>query len=337
MSSKKLYKGIDIFKLIAALGVVAIHTDVKFFNVLGRLGVPFFVIVSSFFFFNHYFKLDNIIQRKKYIKKFLIRLGLLFLTWEIFYIPLALREFIKISNGKIEIKTMLLYIFDFFYPIPSNANGWGPSWYLIAMFMALPIFLGIFYLLKENLIVLGGLCIIIEFYFVGANGYGYLTHWSTMGTYGFPRLLVYIYIGMLIAKFKDKIKDYSFKRCLYLFGTLLILFLVENLIIKLSGGIVNSEEVFTTVPTALIGSLVAFKWKPKILNTTNIRNFSTFLYCSQAWNTKIWNKSIHMVNIKFLGISLIEFVFVVVVSFAFYSLYKWIKNKTQWEFWDYMV
>ena len=51
MRSKKLYKGIDIFKLMAALGVVAIHTEVKFFDILGRLGVPFFVIVSSFFFF----------------------------------------------------------------------------------------------------------------------------------------------------------------------------------------------------------------------------------------------------------------------------------------------
>lgn len=41
MDNKRLYKGADIFKLIAALGVVAIHTGISFFDTLGRLGVPF--------------------------------------------------------------------------------------------------------------------------------------------------------------------------------------------------------------------------------------------------------------------------------------------------------
>ena len=78
MNTKKLYKGIDLFKLVAALGVVALHTGIKGLNVLGHLSIPFFVIISSFFFFKHYFKLDNTIERKKHIQKFLTRLGLLF-------------------------------------------------------------------------------------------------------------------------------------------------------------------------------------------------------------------------------------------------------------------
>ena len=337
MNVKKLYKGIDVFKLIAALGVVAIHTEINFLDVLGRLGVPFFVIISSFFFFKHYFYLGDAIQRKKYIKKFLARLGLLFFTWEIFYIPLALNEFLKISSRKIEGKSLLLYIFDFFYPVPSNANGWGPSWYLIAMFMALPIFIGIFYLLRKSLIILGILCVIIEFYFVGANGYGYLSHWSTLGIYGFPRVMIYIYIGMLFAKFKDKINDYSLKRYFWIFGGLLILFLIENLVIKISGGIINSEEVFTTAPTALFGSLVAIRWQPNMANTVTMRNFSTFLYCSQAWGLAIWGKLMYILNINFLGINILEFIFIVISSYMFYLLYKWIKAKTQWKFWSYMV
>ncbi len=337
MNNRKLYKGIDVFKLIAALGVVAIHTGVKFFNILGRLGVPFFVIVSSFFFFKHYFRLNNSIQKRNYIKKFLVRLGLLFFTWEVFYIPLTIIEFMKVTGKSIGIKSLLLYIFDFFYPVPSNANGWGPSWYLIAIFMALPIFIGLYYLLRKNLVVLGTLCIIIEFYFIGANGYGYLTHWSTLGTYGFPRVLIYIYIGMLLAEFKDKINNYSFKQYLRIFGALLVLFLIENFVIKISGGISTSEEVFTTVPTALAGSLVAIKWQLNIPNTVNIRNFSTFLYCAQQWGLELWGKVMCILNINFLGISLVEFIFIVVSSYIFYLLYKWIKNKTQWKFWNYMV
>lgn len=48
---KKVYKCVDLFKLLAALGVVAIHSWIPILNTLGRLAVPFFVIISSFFFF----------------------------------------------------------------------------------------------------------------------------------------------------------------------------------------------------------------------------------------------------------------------------------------------
>lgn len=181
------------------------------------------------------------------------------------------------------------------------------------------------------------MCVIIEFYFICANGYGYLTHWSTLGTYGFPRVMIYIYIGMLLAKFKDKINDYSFKRYLGIFGALLVLFLIENFVIKMSGGVINSEEVFTTAPTALVGSLVAIRWQPNVANTVNIRNFSTFLYCAQQWGLVVWDKFTHVLNINFLGINVLEFVFIVISSYMFYLLYKWIKAKTQWKFWSYMV
>ncbi len=39
----KIYKGIDVFKLLAAVGVVAIHSNLMFFKTLGRMGVPFFL------------------------------------------------------------------------------------------------------------------------------------------------------------------------------------------------------------------------------------------------------------------------------------------------------
>lgn len=39
---RKVYTGIDFFKVIAAIGIVAIHTNAKFLNTFGGLGVPFF-------------------------------------------------------------------------------------------------------------------------------------------------------------------------------------------------------------------------------------------------------------------------------------------------------
>lgn len=89
----KVYTGVDIFKMIAAIGIVAIYTNVLFLKTLGRLGVPFFVIVSSFFFFNHYLKLNNRKDKKNYLIKYLKRISYLYLCWQILYISLAVIGF----------------------------------------------------------------------------------------------------------------------------------------------------------------------------------------------------------------------------------------------------
>lgn len=142
---------------------------------------------------------------------------------------------------------------------------------------------------------------------------------------------------MLIAKFRNKINEYSFKKCFGCFSSILILFLIENFIIGILGGVFTSEEVVTTAPTALVGSLVAIKWQPNIANTVNARNFSTFLYCAQQWEIVVWRSFIHIFSITFLEMNLIEFMFVVISSYIFYLLYRWIRNKTKWKFWTYMV
>lgn len=59
MNNKTTYKGIDFFKLLAAIGIIAIHTSLPFFETIGRLGLPFFSIITSFFFFKHYLKLNG--------------------------------------------------------------------------------------------------------------------------------------------------------------------------------------------------------------------------------------------------------------------------------------
>ncbi|MCT3586107.1 hypothetical protein EFR95_07140, partial [Lactobacillus amylovorus] len=47
---KKEYSGVDLFKLLAAIGVIAIHTDMPILRIISRLAVPFFAIISSMFF-----------------------------------------------------------------------------------------------------------------------------------------------------------------------------------------------------------------------------------------------------------------------------------------------
>lgn len=58
-AQKQIYTGVDIFKILAAIGIVAIHAGATLLNTLGRLGVPFFAIISSTFFFKKYLSLQG--------------------------------------------------------------------------------------------------------------------------------------------------------------------------------------------------------------------------------------------------------------------------------------
>ena len=90
--NKKIFTGIDVFKCIAALGVVVIHTRVPFFNILGRLGVPFFAIVSGMFFFKKYLSFNSNYERKLYLLKYTRRIFLLYLTWQLIYLPFVIKN-----------------------------------------------------------------------------------------------------------------------------------------------------------------------------------------------------------------------------------------------------
>lgn len=54
------------------------------------------------------------------------------------------------------------------------------------------------------------------------------------------------------------------KKAGFVFGIFLILFIIENYTILQLGGSVNSEEIFTTVPTSLSMVLFALNWQVKI-------------------------------------------------------------------------
>lgn len=77
---KKEYKAIDLFKFVASILVVTLHTkpfawfaDVDYyFTCFGRIAVPFFFITTSFFFFN---------KEKPDIKRYTKRLSILYLLW----------------------------------------------------------------------------------------------------------------------------------------------------------------------------------------------------------------------------------------------------------------
>lgn len=331
----KIYKGIDIFKFIAALGVVAIHSNLILFKTWGRMGVPFFVIISSFFFFNKYIDLKEDNQKKR-VLAFEKRIGYLFLCWEIFYIPLALLNLTKfIHNKGISFKILLLYIYNFLFAPASSVNGWGPSWYLIAMMIGLIVFVLLLKIFKSNLWIIGIICLLIEIYYILANEFAMYTHLSTLGTHGFPRLLIYIFIGYLIAKMQIMILKRSFNFYLLTFLIFFILFTIENIIIWKLGGSSNSQEVITSVPVSALAAILSIQWQPSIASTKIYRKFSTFLYCVQAW--PIWILG-HFLNVESNILNeIIVFSAILLFAIVTFEIYLFVQKKTKWNFWNYMV
>ena len=105
MTEKKSYAGIDYFRLIAALLIVAIHTspfisfsqigDFMFTRIIARVAVPFFFMTSGFFLISRY--TYNTERLCAFIKKTILIYG----TAILIYIP------INIYNGYFKIDNLL--------------------------------------------------------------------------------------------------------------------------------------------------------------------------------------------------------------------------------------
>ena len=90
LSDKTEFFAVDFFRVVFALGVVTIHfgllgdidrnLDYFVVNVLARLGVPFFFLVSGFFLQK---KLDDAEKVKAYVR----RLVQLYLLYTLLYLP----------------------------------------------------------------------------------------------------------------------------------------------------------------------------------------------------------------------------------------------------------
>ncbi len=276
----KNYDMVDCLKFLMAIGVVSIHVGVPILSTGGRLAVPFFLIISSYFFFRNYEQLDELARRRK-MRAYLKRIFLLFLSWEILYLPWTIAEGIKYFNNKgLSPLTLVNYIWNLFF-YRNALTGWGASWYLFALIWGLPIFWGCLRILGWNItlafsVVIEGYYIITSSYFRGIK-YSIATSW-------FLRTFIYLAIGYLLAQrgIHKKIK-------LTAVGAILVLFFTENLFIwKVLGGLSNSEEIITTAVTALIIVAYALTSSLQCKYAIELRHLSTFIYCGHILMMKFY-------------------------------------------------
>lgn len=346
MTSKKIYTGFDLIKLIAAVCIIAIHTKAPFLNVLGRLGVPFFAIVSSVLFFNRYQRLTDHGAQRAYLKKFCKRIFLLYATWQVIYIPLAIRQFRVIMGSLkgISVKNLLVYLVDFIFPavynsrgvdLTKDANGWGPSWYLLASIVAMPVLVYLLKIFRQRTQPVFLICLLAELYIVLADEFNLWTRLSPIMNHTFLRLLIYFCLGYLIVTYRERLAAWPLKQSLLLFGLFLCLFFLENFLVYNYKGNFNTEELITTVPTGFLLAVVAMKIQPALRYPIQVRNLSTFLYCFQVWPIVVLRKVFELVGLGKYHLVLFGSVLLVALIAAY--LYEQCRQRYQWRFLKNMV
>lgn len=331
---KKMYPGVDLFKVIAAFGVVAIHTKLPYLRVVGHLSVPFFIIISSFFFFKKYVKSSD---KQSKIKRFAYRITMLFLCWQLFYIPIAIISFNKYWEFyKHTKKAIFIYSFHFILSPATGvryANGWATSWYLIAILIGIPLFCACIYFLND--IVLFVCSFLIEIYMILSTSYSNLTGLKMLGYYSFPRAIPYIFLGYVLVKNKKIIVKTSTHKVFIAFTIAFLMFILEYSISSTWNLGNRYEELFLTYPTGLLLAIIAIKYQASISNKQSLylRNFSTFLYCVHEGIIFFLLGMFEWFNGKPMWL----FISVSIISILLFQIYYLLKKKYNWPYLKFMV
>ena len=132
ISEKTEYIYADYFRLICAIGIVALHLDpfsdinkyANFFvgSVLTRLCVPFFFLLSGFF-------LKDKLNDWNKLSRYVLHLIKLYLVYTILYLPVNYFEYK--DNGKSFLDDVLNLVKKFFF-----VGSYGQLWYFLALIFA---------------------------------------------------------------------------------------------------------------------------------------------------------------------------------------------------------
>lgn len=168
LSDKTEFFAVDFFRVVFALGVVAIHLgpleDVNYTlhyfltNVPARLGVPFFFLVSGFFLQK---KLDDAGKIKAYV----LRLLQLYFVYTLLYLPQMIHRYV--NNDQPFVHDILVFTKRFFF-----TGSYLQLWYFVALVVATLLL----YLLVKKLGLSDGqmTAVVLALYAAGTIGNAYI-------------------------------------------------------------------------------------------------------------------------------------------------------------------
>ena len=291
---KKQFDSVDLVKFIAAIFIVALHSDL-FIEVntvlnkfvcrgISRLCVPFFFIVSAFFYFSKPLEWS-------YTKKYCKRLLVLYAAWFIISLPKTIFDRFICSEYPLG-ETIFRFIRSFF--VTSTFSG---SWFIVScIFCALLYFWLSKLSEKLSLIITIFLCVVVYFWITITSAYGKLfldvfglrdfyTHYELIFGKPFVSFLVGIpYFGL------GKLFVYSYKEngkllcskpvCISGCIVSYTLFLLE-IIITARNNICESTDCFLMLmPFIFFFFPLIINWNIEIKNAKSFRIASTIVFFS---------------------------------------------------------
>lgn len=275
---KKYYQGIDIFKFMCALLIVFMHTYCHDYGQLGKwfhqvittIAVPYFFIVSGFFFTKGLLRNQDI---KTYRNKYLKRVTLMYIFWSIITLPVS--WFLIIAKGHPDYSFILKIIYQlrlFFF-----TGSLGIYWYILALiYNSLIIYLVFKYKKDLLLYIVSILLFFIGVIYNSPYNNGNFVFESIHVVFGSERNflnvgLLYMAIGYFIAKHKIK----------YNSSLMLTLILIAIIIRTFEFKYVNTNIGQAFI--ALFLFLYSLNFNRKFLKdiSKSLRELSTAIYLEQ--------------------------------------------------------
>ncbi|HEX2939374.1 MAG TPA: acyltransferase [Ruminiclostridium sp.] len=281
--TKKNYSSIDIAKFLCAFLIIPIHVFpsfasengvcFSFLNIICRYAVPLFFVFSGFFLGSK--DLKDYSNIKKYIK----RIGILYLCWSLIYIPFVIHDFLI---GQTEINAYVVREIQSIFFAGTYYHLWFFTSLIYAAFLI--------FILNKSLppkvvwIILGILFIIGAFgdsyyslsqYFPAVgNAYN-----SYLGTFLFTRNGIFLTPIYLYAGIRIRQREISLPRSKSIIG-----FAVSSILVIIEALIINQKHLsimygcnfyFFMIPAAIFALLIL-----KDINVKERKCYITMRKCS---------------------------------------------------------
>ncbi len=277
-NSQKYFQGIDVFKFMCALLIVFMHTYCHDYGQLGKwfhqvittIAVPYFFIVSGFFFTKGLLRNQDI---KTYRNKYLKRVTLMYIFWSIITLPIS--WFVVIAKGHPDYSLFMKIIYQlrlFFF-----TGSIGIYWYILALIYNSIILYVAFKYKKDLILYLASiLFFIIGVMYDSPYNDGNVLFESIHVVFGSERNflnvgLLYMAIGYFIAKHKLNYNNY------FILALIALAIIIRSLEFK---------YVHTNIGQAFI-ALFLFLYSLKFYNKylkdvpKSLRELSTAIYLEQ--------------------------------------------------------
>lgn len=261
---------IDFIRVIASILVISIHTTKSTIaGTIGRWAVPFFMIVTGYF----YFLNPSHERLMRIIKNLLV----LWAVWIIIYIPNGIYSLNGLGMKKI--------IFELIWSIVGTSIFYGGSWYLPAAAFGLFV---VDWLNRKKQFLIRNLLAIFTF-FIGCASSNYAglhlgklsaIHWCNTLLMG----IAWMTLAYYIAKYQYQIKTH-FRNPIWLVIAVVLTYVERLFILKYHlYWNLDRTDVYITLPISIVllfGFILGNPWYVKPQTAFFFRNFATLLFFTQ--------------------------------------------------------